>query len=83
MGLAGAGENGPGVRAVALRGRSVLMLAERDDERDDQERDREDRHRERGEDDVVLLPILRIGLLGRRSVSGHRARGYYDPIVKA
>ena len=78
MGLAGAGEAGPGVR-----GRSVLMLAERDDKSDDHERHGEDRNRERGEDDVVLLPILRIGLLGRRSVSGHRARGYYDPIVKA
>jgi hypothetical protein len=32
---------------------------------------------------VVLLSILGIGLVGWRAVSGHRARGYYDPTVKA
>ena len=83
MGLAGAGKAGPSVRAEATAFCWPLMLAEGHDERDDQERHREDRHHERGEDDVVLLPILRIGLLGRRAVSGHRARGYYDPTVKA
>ena len=72
MGFARAGEAGPGVRAEEDVG--FLVLAHRHDQDDDHDRHEEDRDRERGEDDVVLLAVLRVRLVRRGPVNGHRAK---------
>ena len=72
MGFARAGQAGPGVRAEEDVG--YLVLPHRHDEHDDQDRDQEDGDRQGREDDVVLLPVLRIGLVRRGPMSGHRAK---------